>query len=255
LTNEVRGFTNSWVSVHKSRPQARLRLFCFPHAGAGASIYRTWSDDLPAEVEVCPVQLPGRENRLREPAVSQLPLLVEMLAGALWPYMDRPFAFFGHSMGGLISFELARQLRRLQHPGPVHLFVAGCPAPQTPDPFPRISELPDRALVAELRRLNGVPALILQHAEMMRLVLPLMRADLALAEHYVYLAENPLDCPISAFGGRQDNAIRNEYLPGWREQTRSTFTLRVFEGDHFFLKSARTPLLQAVSWDLSQNDR
>src|SRR5450759_4546174 len=101
----------SWIACRKPNPQARLRLFCFPYAGTGASIFRTWSDGLPAEVEVCPVEFPGRGTRLMETPFTQLSPLVQALAQALVPLMDKPFAFFGHSLGALVGFELARQLR------------------------------------------------------------------------------------------------------------------------------------------------
>src|ERR1039458_7197841 len=101
-----------WISCRRPGPEARLRLFCFPYAGAGALIFRTWSDGLPADVEVCPVQLPGRGTRLMERPFTQLSLLIEALAQALVPFLDKPFAFFGHSLGALVSFELARRIRR-----------------------------------------------------------------------------------------------------------------------------------------------
>lgn len=244
--------TSSWVTCPRPSPQARLRLFCFPYAGGAASAFYTWSDNLPCEVEVCPIQLPGRESRLGEPPFTRLVPLVQALAQAIRPHLDKPFAFFGHSMGATISFELARQLRRQNDPCPVHLFVSGSHAPQILDRNPPIHHLPEAKFVEELRRFNGTPEAVLQNAELMVLFLPLLRADLALDETYVYIPDEPLDCPISACGGLKDDVVSHENLAAWCDQTRGAFTLRVFPGDHFFLRSARTLLLQAVSQDLVQ---
>jgi medium-chain acyl-[acyl-carrier-protein] hydrolase len=218
-------------------------------------MFRTWPDDLPPDIEVCPVQLPGRESRLKEPPFTRLKHLVQTLVPLLCPYLSIPFAFFGHSMGALISFELARQLRRRSGLSPVHLFVSGRPAPPIPAPDPPIHELPESAFVEELRRLNGTPESVLQNPELMQLVLPILRADFALSETFVYSTEDPLDCPISAFGGLQDGEVSHNDLAAWREQTHSSFTLRIFPGNHFFLQSARALILSAVSQELTRHLR
>jgi medium-chain acyl-[acyl-carrier-protein] hydrolase len=243
---------NSWVTCSRPRTQARLRLFCFPYAGGGASIFRAWPDDLPG-MQVCPVQLPGRENRLREPCFIRLEPLVQALVQALPPYLDMPYAFFGHSLGALIGFELARALVRENRSGPVHLFVSGHSAPQVQSLEPPIHQLPEPDFIKELRCLNGTPGEVLQHAELMALLLPVLRADFAINETYVYTPGTLLDCPISAFGGLQDNLASRDDLAAWRDQTRSTFTLRMFPGDHFFLHSARPLLLRAIVHDLAQS--
>ncbi len=232
----------------RSKSQPRLRLFCFPYAGGGASLFRLWSKMLPAEVEVCPVHLPGREGRLKEPAFTRLAPLVQALAQAL--YMDAPFAFFGYSMGALISFELARYLRRTTRPGPLFLFVAAHRAPQLPQAHPDLHRLPEPAFLDALDRLGGTPITVRQHAELMQLMLPTLRADFALSETYDYLVEAPLTCPITAFGGEQDTYVNLEALSAWREQTQGPFRLNVLPGNHFFLHSQQHLLLQALSQDL-----
>lgn len=243
---------NSWVTCPRPRPQARLHLFCLPYAGGGASIYRAWPDDLPPEVEVCPIQLPGRESRFQEPAFARLALLVPALAHALRPYVRLPYALFGHSMGALLSFELARQFHRQGEPGPAHLFVSAFRAPQFPDPEPPLHDLPENAFIAELRRLSGTPEEVMRNTELMHLMVPMLRADFAIHETYGYTEEDPLACPISAFGGQQDNEVSYEELMGWREQTAIAFTLRMLPGTHFFIHSSRALLLRAVSDDLAQ---
>lgn len=232
--------SDSWISFRKPGAKTRLRLFCFPYAGAGALLFRSWSHCLPADVEVCPVQLPGRGTRMLERPYTQLSPLVEALAQALAPLLDRPFAFFGHSLGALVSFELARRIRRQYGVHPVHLFVSAGRAPQILHRGLPIHTLPDKEFLMELRRLNGTPSELLDHAELMELMLPLLRADFAVYETYQYSSEAPLNCPISAFGGLQDNKVSDSDLDAWRVQTSVSFSLRMFPGDHFFLKQ---PLL------------
>jgi medium-chain acyl-[acyl-carrier-protein] hydrolase len=237
-----------WISFRKPDPKAQLRLFCFPHAGAGALIFRNWSDGLPRDVEVCPIQLPGRGTRLTEPPFTKLSCLIEALVRALDPLLDKPFAFFGHSLGALIGFELAREIRRQYGVHPVRLFASGGRAPQIPHRAPPIHTLPDNEFLAELRRLNGTPRELLDHKELMAVMLPILRADFALYETYMYSNEPPLNCPISAFGGLQDRRVSASDLEAWRSQTSASFSLRMFPGDHFFLKEPL--LLRALSQEL-----
>ncbi len=227
-----------------------MRLFCFPYAGGGVHAFRAWADNLPKTVEVCPVQLPGRGARMMEAPFTQMLPLVQAAAEALLPHLDKPFAFFGHSMGALVSFEVARWLRRQSGPEPIHLFVSGCFAPDIPDPYP-LHNLPDPELLEGLRRLNGMPQEALENAELMRLLLPTLRADCTVTETYTYTDEPPLNCPISAFGGLQDHLVGRTHLEAWRQQTTAFFSLRMFPGDHFFLHSAQPLLLRILSRELS----
>jgi medium-chain acyl-[acyl-carrier-protein] hydrolase len=175
---------------------------------------------------------------------------VQALRQAIQPHLNKPFALFGHSMGATIGFELARELRRQHASGPVHLFVSGGRAPQIPDPDPPIHHLPEKEFIAGLRRFNGTPEEVLRNPELMGLFLPILRADLAALETYSYTPGEPLDCSISAFGGLEDEKVSQDELAAWRDQTRGAFTLRMLPGDHFFLRTARTLLLHAISQDL-----
>ena len=241
-----------WFNYPRPNSQARLRLFCFPYAGAGASIFRTWPEQLPTDIEVCTVQLSGRENRLREPLFTEIQPLIQILAQVLLPHLDLSFAFFGHSLGALIGFELARQLRRQNQPIPLHFFVSSRPAPQIPNPNLPIHQLPDTAFVEALHDYNGTPEAVLQDPELRSLFLPILQADFGMLETYAYTPEAPLNCSITAFGGLQDKKVSRDDLAGWHEQTSSTFTLRMFPGDHFFLNKEQGTLLPAISQDLSQ---
>jgi amino acid adenylation domain-containing protein len=251
LTTAATAF-DSWIAFRKPNPKARLRLFCFPYAGIGASIFRTWSDGLPAEVEVCPVEFPGRGTRLMVTPFTKLPQLVRVLAQALVPLLDKPFAFFGHSLGALVGFELARQLRRQSGVQPVRLFVSADRAPQIPHRDRPIHALPEGEFLVELRRLNGIPGKVLEEAELMQMMLPVLRADFAIYETYAYATEPPLNCPISTFGGLQDQRVSRGDLEAWRTQTSGSFSLRMFPGDHFFWNTTQPLLLQALFQELRE---
>jgi len=240
----------SWLSYYKPNPSAELRLFCFPYAGGSAIIYRSWADLLPKNLEICPVQLPGRGTRLRDQPFTRLMPMIEALASGLLPYFDRPFAFFGHSMGAAIAFELARHLRKHFQREPEHLFVSGRSAPQIPDPIPCTYDLPDAEFIAELRRLNGTPQEVFDHPELLQLTLPLLRADFAMVQTYRPSPGEPLRSPITAFGGLLDHDVRREYLEAWSKQTADRFSLRMFPGDHFFLQTSQILLLKAVAQEL-----
>ncbi len=240
-----------WLVFPRPNPQARLRLFCFPYAGGGATVYRTWPAELPPDVEVCAIQPPGRESRLREKPFERLQPLIEDLGPVLLPYLNMPFVFFGHSLGALVCFEIARYLRRRGMALPEHLFVSGRPAPHLPLPRPPIHALPKQEFVTELQSYNGTPAEVLQHEELMELLIPILRADFAVNETYAYTLEAPLACPMSVFGGLKDSITDEETLDAWREHTMGPFVRRMFPGDHFYLNAGRTLLLQVLSAELN----
>ena len=238
---------NSWVICPKPNPLAVLRLFCFPYAGGSSFIFRTWSDSLPQSVEVCAIELPGRGKQMKLPPFNKIEPLVDEIASVIHPYLDKPFAFFGHSMGGLVSFQLARLLRKKYGIYPVNLFISGRRAPQIPDADPPIHKLPEPAFIEELRHLNGTPREVLENAELMQLFLPILRADFAVLETYIYTSEPPLECPITVFGGLQDLEVSCDKLEAWQEQTKADFNLHMFPGDHFFLHSAQSLLLENLA--------
>ncbi len=234
-----------WIVRPRPRPAARLRLFCFSCAGGSAQVFVPWADGLPPTVEVCPVELPGHGRRFTETPFRRLPDLVEGLVKGLGVYLDRPFALFGHSLGALVAFELARGLRRLGRELPVQLFVSAYQAPHLDNPEATTYKLPDRALVAKIQRLGGTPPQVLQEPELIDLILPVLRADFELLGTYRYGAEPALDCPIGAFGGLSDRIANRERLAAWQNHTSTDFTLQMFPGDHFFLQSVQ-PLFLGV---------
>lgn len=239
-----------WFPSIDTTGDATRRLFCFPFAGAGTSALRGWTGSLPASIGVCPVRLPGRESRLGEVPFRHMEPLVRALAEAIFPFIDRPFAIYGHSMGAAIAFELTRMLRKRDRPLPAALFVSGARAPRF-----RLGQVPpadpsEEEFLRDLERLEGIPPEVRRNRDLLRVVLPALLADTALYRGYVYREEPPLDCPIYAYGGAEDPNVRREHLEAWRHETTGGFSLRIFPGGHFFIDSARPEFLAALSEDL-----
>ncbi|MBZ4398101.1 alpha/beta fold hydrolase [Myxococcus sp. MISCRS1] len=241
-----------WFPSRKPLPDARLRLFALPFAGGSASIYSGWQGGLPPGVELCAVQLPGRERRLMEKPFDSLPALVDTLLPVLAPLLDKPFAFFGYSMGSRISLELTRRLQARNGPMPRGLVLAASGAPRESDRKP-IHHLPQEQFIEELRRYDGTPEEILQHRELLELLVPTLRADFALAWWENGVSPVKLDVPISVMGGTTDKHVSLARLETWREETRSPdFRIRHFDGGHFFLRAQQAALLAALGEDLTR---
>jgi medium-chain acyl-[acyl-carrier-protein] hydrolase len=207
----------------------------------------SWAEKLPLIVELIAVELPGRGRRIAEPPFRRLTPLLEALIPAMVPLMDMKFAFFGHSMGATIAFEFARELRRRNLRQPEQIFVSGTQAPQIPNTNPISYNLPDDEFRAELARLQGTPIEILESAELMKLMMPMLRADFELVETYEYEDEAPLHCPIAVYGGIEDLEVPHERLSEWKHQTDAQFSMKVLPGDHFFLRSAQRELLESLA--------
>lgn len=235
----------SWITCPRPNPGAALRLFCLSSAGAGASMYRLWPSHLPPSVEICPVQLPGREDRYREPAFTSLIGLSRAVAREMTPWLDRPFALFGHSMGALLAFEVARALRHSRAPAPQALILAAYPAPASPPRAP-IHHLPEAEFIEEMRKLEGTSEAVLRNQELMEFVLPTLRADFQACDTYRYAPEPPLECPIVVYGGADDREVTVAELEAWRPATAGPFERVVLPGNHFFIHSQRDRLLADI---------
>lgn len=239
---------NPWIRLNRPNPNARLRLFCFPYAGGAASIYRAWHQYLPPDIELCAVQLPGRENRIREVPYTAVRDLIDALIPHLLPYLDKPYALFGHSMGTIIAYELAQQLTQLHDRIPTQLLVSGRRAPTLPDPQAPLHRLTDdKIFLNELqRRYNNIPDLIFQDAELRELFVPLLRADFTLVERYHCISKTPLPCPIIVFGGDTDPHTSHTELAAWQTLTARDFDLHFLPGGHFYLNEQIEPLLATI---------
>jgi medium-chain acyl-[acyl-carrier-protein] hydrolase len=235
---------------------ARVRLYCFPYAGGATWAFSSWVRDLPLDVrrdsEVWAVNLPGRESGLEVSPFTEFAALIDALRQGIVPHLNPPYVFFGHSMGALIGFELARRLHADGLAGPAHLVVSAYRAPQLPDRHGLVDELSDERMVARLRALGGVADGALDNAELRDLKLPVIRSDLALCGTYVYEEREPLPCSLSAFGGTEDPEVSREEIIAWHVHTQAEFAARMFPGGHFFLESVRPLVLRVLGRELRQ---
>ena len=231
-------------------PDPLLRLICFPHAGGGASTYREWPRDLPPEVDVWAVAYPGRESRFHDPLPDDLTSLASEIVDNLLHVADLPYAFFGHSMGGIISLEVAEQLRQQKRLEPWAMYVSGhgvpCPACQS-DP---VSQLDDEAFLQRIQSIGGTSAEVLANPELVELILPVLRSDIGMCERYRCEQSRPLNCRMIAFGGADDPHVTVEDMERWSERTTGRFDFYDFPGGHFYLRDSSTEVLRIISDDL-----
>jgi medium-chain acyl-[acyl-carrier-protein] hydrolase len=239
-----------WYVRKARQSDAPLRLICLPYAGGSAAIYRDWSLLLAPRIEVLAIELPGHGRRRDEEPFTAVSPLVDALASALLPDLNKPFAIFGHSMGALLGYELARRLYIHVGLQPRRLIVSGNTAPGIKTSSQIVHNLPDKEFIAELARLNGTPGELLGNAELMQLALPLLRADFHLNETYQHRPFPILTCPVSAYGGMSDDDVSADALAAWKHVTRGPFIATMFEGDHFFIHTATTLILQQIESDL-----
>ena len=243
--------SNKWFVCPRVNPNAEIRLFIFPHAGGGPAAFSKWSSQFPAHIEVRIVHYSGRGSRYNEAPIKELTVLVEGIQQAIQPLLNKPFAFFGHSLGGLVAFELTRSLTQDNLLQPNVLFLSACGAPHLPDPNPPIHDLPDSEFMKALWKRNGTPEEIATHPELMGILLPTLRADFEAAESYQYSSsEHLLSCPIVAFGGDNDPCVNRERIESWAMQTSSRFKSIYFPGDHFFINSVQDEIVQSITREI-----
>lgn len=236
----------SWFTANPLSANAPLRLFALPFAGGGSALYRQWSQRLP-DIDVVPVRLPGRETRISEPAYSMMGPLVEALVAAMRPMLDCPYALFGHSLGGLISFELAHRLRELGLRQPSALMVSAYRSPERRSKRAIMHRLPETEFIRELRDYGGLPEQILDFPEILQLLLPTVRADFSLFETYVYRERMPLEMPIFGFSGIEDHIVPASEMADWRDKTSAGFVAHELDGDHFFVATREAELTEKIA--------
>jgi surfactin synthase thioesterase subunit len=247
---------NMRIKCLMARPMASMSLLCIPFAGGGAGAFRTWAPRLPAFVELYAVQLPGREDSLNAaPLLEWRPMQIALI-GEFARLPPRPTAIFGHSLGAVMALELARWMHAAQ-PGRLrHLFVAGRPWPgQSTDERSDLLALDDDAFLDALDRQYGSLSSSLAHPEIRELALPTLRADIRLLDSFRYETAQPLDCPLTVYGGTADPATDAENLDAWRCETTGPFRVRMFGGAHFFLETQRDELIADIAASLQGSVR
>lgn len=236
--------SNKWFVRPLPNDGAETRIFLFPYVGGGPAVYGKWPAEFGSHIETFIAHYPGRGSRYNEPPIHQAEPLVEEIAQAIQPYLDKSFAFFGHSFGGLIAYELAKQIQ------PQVLFISGCAAPHLTNPHPQIHHLSDSEFIKVLQERNAVPDEIAGNAEVMELFSPMLRADFEAFENY-RPNKHQLNCPIIAFGGIDDPSVSRERLESWSTHTTAKFRSRYFPGDHFFINASKADVIASISSELT----
>jgi len=237
----------SWFLTRPSRARTQLRLYCFSYAGGSAAVFAPWHDLIDPGIEICAVQLPGRADRIAEPLCLSIAQAVEAIAQETQRPDGLPYAFFGHSLGGLLAFEVARFCARHYFTLPKHLIVSGCGAPQLRSASRSLHELPDSQFIDLLHQYDGTPREILQNEELMGLLLPAIRADFGMVANYEYRHSPRLKVPITVLAGLQDSHVSPAQAEGWCRETESGCHLEWLEGGHFFIHSQREEIIRSVN--------
>lgn len=224
----------TWIRRFHPSPDAPVRLVCFPHAGGAASFFFPFSQALRTHVEVLCVQYPGRHERRREPLLGDIGELADGVAAALDQWRDERLAFFGHSMGAVIAYEVARRMLRENAAVPVHLFASGRRAPST-HREETVHDRGDEALLADVRALEGTDSELLADDELLRMALPVLRSDYRAVETYRWLPGPPLTCPVTVLNGDGDPKVTGEEARAWRTHTSGPCEVLTYGGGHFFL--------------------
>lgn len=214
-------------------------------------MFREWQARLRSSIEVCPIRLPGRGARFADPLFTDLDALAQALCLGIADALDRPFAIFGHSMGALVGFELAREIRRVWRKSPEILCAASFPAPHLARFAPAVSQLPPHLLLTALRRRYGTEFDLADNADLMEVMMPILRADLSMCERYIYVEEDALECPIAVYGGDEDMSVGRDELAGWLYETNGPFAHHDIAGGHFLPTGSQDGLLALLADDLA----
>ncbi|MBT7443437.1 MAG: thioesterase [Methylococcales bacterium] len=239
-----------WLTYFQQVPGAKLSLVCFPYAGGGGHIFAQWKENLPSNINIIAVNPPGRGARMMETPFSQMSPLIADLLPAIKALMNTPVIFFGHSLGAVTAFEVARALRKQNVPLPKKLLAAGRRAPQVENDSGAIYHLPDAEFTEEIRKKKGTPEEVLNNDELMALVLPMLKADFEIADTHQYQDEAPFDFPISYFWGKEDKPVNRNNDDAWAQQTHAEYQHHELNGGHFFLHSEKEQLLSLITKEL-----
>ncbi|KWV31390.1 thioesterase II family protein [Micromonospora rifamycinica] len=240
-----------WIRRFHQSPDAEIRLFCLPHAGGSASYFFPMSRSLTPAVEVLPVQYPGRQDRRFEACVDDLHELADRVFAAVRGLADRPVAFFGHSMGAALAFEVALRMEATLGVSPRHLIVSGRRAPST-SRVEQVHLRDDDGIVAELRTLSGTADDMLGDHDILRMILPAIRADYRAIETYRGRSDGTVRAPITVLTGDADPRVSLGEAHRWRSHTTGAAEVLVFPGGHFYLNDCRNDVNGVVARILAE---
>ncbi len=242
---------HSWIRLSKN-DGGPINIFCFPYSGGGAQVFSPFAEMLPPNISVYALEMPGRGRRFKEiPHKSVFSLVKEAVEGMQLIPDNSKFIFLGHSLGGLIAFETARELDHRNMPLPMHLYVSGTRAPQIPMRELTVSDLSHDEFIEKLKELGGTPDEILENKEMLEIMTPILLNDFKLYEAYRFQAYAPLECPITAFGGSKDKFVKPDDIQMWSEHTSRLFTKHIFDEGHFFIHTHSKEMIDIVMQNLT----
>ncbi|MFQ3243617.1 MAG: surfactin synthase thioesterase subunit [Arenicella sp.] len=237
---------NQWLPKLNAMPSSKARLFCFAFAGGGASVYSPWQSLLGDHIEVCPIQLPGREERIRETCLTSIDDVLDQLMPLMTSSLDKPFLVYGHSLGAHIAYAFIDRIKREFGKSPQAFLVGAQRSPDIPYPYPSVLGATQQQLHQVLSKFDGMTARVMQSEELMELMMPVIKADLQLCESLQYCGELALDGPVIAFRGTRDRAISAACMAGWSQHSKNQYQYEEVDGDHFFLKTHGNHVVEKI---------
>lgn len=239
---------NSWIPLNIRKTHSpRIRLFCLPYAGGSSFAYRSIENFISSEIDMCSIELPGHGARINETARDRIEELIPQIAYGIEDHLDIPFAFFGHSMGALLAFELSHYLESHFQKKADYLFLSAMRAPHLPSKFPSMGSLSQKDFLERVKQLGELPENIIQSPEMLDMFLRIMRVDFALCENHLMSPRMPTSVPIFAFGGDQDSFAKPEDVEKWEQYTKGLFQFKLFPGGHLFCKAAGKEIAETIN--------
>lgn len=227
--------------------EIKMNIICFPHAGASSTAFFQMKKMMPPSINMHILEYPGRGKYFKKPLIHQFQKMIDFLVMEVQDFLKEPLAFLGHSMGALLSFETARQLRQLGMLIPAYLFISGRHSPQADYRSFRLSQLPDEEFSFILQKVyKGIPEQIHSDLGLMKIFLPILKADFSILENYQYVEQTPLPCEIIAVAGDRDHMVKEAQLNEWAQHTSSEFEKYIIPGDHFSIISEPTVYIQTI---------
>ncbi len=243
---------SDWFTTLKPNPNARLRLICLPYAGGSAGVFSSLADGLTEDIELVALQLPGRGVRLMETPYDSLPDLVQDLMSPMSTLTTKPYVLFGHSFGSRLGFEVMRKMGELNIDRPVHFIASGCKAAHIRSTDNPIHMLPETQFLAKLSDYGGTHKEIMANAELLSMLLPMLRADFKMAETHKAEIQTPFSCSVSVFGGINDAGVSEATLLEWQVHFIKQIELTLFNGGHFFLEKQRQEFGEKINFILEE---